>query len=275
MYAFSENFIQVLSHDEVVHGKASMIYKMPGEHDEKFGHLKTAYGYLYTHPGKKMLFMGDEFAQTKEWNEEVALEWELLDKPEHKGISEWVKALNKLYTTEKALWEVGNGYENFEWIDCENREQSIISFVRKNVETDEELVVVINFKPESYTDYRIGVPKLVSYEEILNSDAILYNGEDRLNGIVKATDIPCHGKPYSVEITIPPLSMIVFKGKQKTVKAKNAETKKRDTKIKSSGAKMKSTPAKAKESKEKVVVDVKMEERAELKKAKVKLKIKK
>ena len=273
MYAFSENFIQVLSHDEVVHGKASMIYKMPGDHEEKFKHLKAAYGYLYTHPGKKMLFMGDEFAQTKEWNEEVALEWELLDKPEHKGILEWVKALNKLYTTEKALWEVGNGYENFEWIDCENREQSIISFVRKNVETDEELVVVINFKPESYTDYRIGVPKLVSYEEILNSDAILYNGEDRLNGIVKATDIPWHGKPYSVEITIPPLSMIVFKGKQKASKAKKVEAKKKETKIESSNSKTKSAPAKAKEIKEKVLVGTKVEEGAELKKAKSKVKV--
>lgn len=225
MYAFSENFIQVLSHDEVVHGKASMIYKMPGERLEKFAHLRVAYGYMYAHPGKKMLFMGDEFAQTKEWNEAVALDWDLLNDKEHQGISAWVKALNKLYTSEKALWETGNGYENFEWIDCENREQSIISFLRRNVETGEELVVVINFKTASYTDYRIGVPTLADYEELLSSDAALYGGSNALNGVVKATETGWHGRPYSIEITIPPLSMMVFKAKKKSVKKNTKSVK--------------------------------------------------
>ncbi len=232
MYAFSENFIQVLSHDEVVHGKASMIYKMPGDNLEKFAHLRAAYGFMYAHPGKKMLFMGDEFAQIKEWNEEVALDWDLLNYSEHQGITNWVRALNQLYKAEKALWETGNGYENFEWIDCENREQSIISFLRRSVVTKEELIVVINFQTASYTNYRIGVPELTSYNELLNSDDLLYGGSHQLNGVVKSTDIGWHGRPYSIEITIPPLSMMIFKAKKKLVKEKDKTQKNVNEKVK-------------------------------------------
>lgn len=228
MYAFSEHFIQVLSHDEVVHGKASMLYKMPGSHKEKFNHLKVTYGFMYTHPGKKMLFMGNEFAQTKEWNEEVGLSWELLQYSEHQGISNWVKALNHFYKKEKALWEIGNGYENFEWIDCDNKEQSVISFLRKNREKEEEIVVVINFKSVSHIQYRIGVSTLADYEEILNSDDVIYGGNNGLNGIVAATHVEWHGRSYSIEVMVPPLSVMVFKAKKKKTKKRIKENKEKE-----------------------------------------------
>ncbi len=225
MYTFSENFIQVLSHDEVVHGKSSMINKMPGNEKEKFANLKVAYGYLYGHPGKKMQFMGNEFAQDNEWNEKVALNWELLNYPIHQGISEFVKALNQVYSKEKALWETGNGYENFEWIDCENREQSIISFIRRAPETNDVVVVVINFKNISYQNYRIGVPEVGTYHEILNSDDKLFTGEGMVNGKVKAQDISWHNRPASMELTIPPLSVMFFKLKRTTVAKKKSSAK--------------------------------------------------
>lgn len=211
MYAFSENFIQVLSHDEVVHGKSSMIYKMPGSEWEKFANLRTAYGYMFMHPGKKMLFMGNEFAQTTEWNENKELNWGLLQHKQHAAIKNYVKDLNKIYRQQKALWEIGNGYENFEWIDCDNKDQSIISFVRKGPALKDQLVVVINFTPLTWQDYRIGVPNKAEYIEILNSDAVCYEGTGVVNGKVRATDKPWHGKDASIEISIPPLGLCVFK----------------------------------------------------------------
>ena len=211
VYAFSENFIQVISHDEVVHGKAPMLHKMPGEDKEKFANLRIAYGYLYMHPGKKMIFMGNEIAENKEWNEETGVNWSLIEKQNHKGILEWCKALNKLYVKEKSLWEVGNGYENFEWVDCDNYDQSIIIFVRKNPISLEEIVVIINFGDISYDLYRIGVPKAIKYKEVLNSDKAIYGGQGRINTKIVTEQIYWHGKENSVEITLPSLSMIVLK----------------------------------------------------------------
>lgn len=211
MYAFSENFIQVLSHDEVVHGKSPMLYKMPGPIEEKFANLRATYGFMYMHPGKKMLFMGNEFAQTKEWNEKVELDWGLLNYPAHEGVRQYVKALNHLYTSHNALWETGNGYENFEWIDCENNTQSILSFIRNGEKTEDKLVIVANFMTDNWENYRIGLPEYAQYQEILNSDSCEFGGEGRENkGKLIAEDKPWHGRAQSMEINIPPLSVIVF-----------------------------------------------------------------
>ena len=215
MYAFSENFIQVLSHDEVVHEKQCMLYKMPGTMEEKYANLKTAYGYLFVHPGKKMLFMGNELAVKKEWSEETQLEWSLLQDPSHKGVQEFVKALNHLYTSEKALWDINNGYDNFEWIDCENAQQKILSFVRKGTDCKEDLVVIINFSDVAYDKYRIGLPHSGSYIEVLNSDAKVFAGANRVNSkAIKAQMIPWHNRPQSMEITLPEFTICVFKVKK-------------------------------------------------------------
>ncbi|MDF2594216.1 MAG: glgB [Clostridia bacterium] len=211
MYAFSENFIQVLSHDEVVHGKSSMIYKMPGNEWQKFANLRAAYGYMFMHPGKKMLFMGNEFAQTKEWNEDGELDWGLLAYKPHACIKAFVKELNTLYKNNKCLWEIGNGYENFEWIDCDNRDQSIVSFVRKGLSPKDKLVVIVNFTPVTWQDYRIGVPDKAVYTEVLNSDSQCYGGTGVVNDKVSAQENPWHNKPYSIEMSIPPLGICVFK----------------------------------------------------------------
>lgn len=225
MYAFSENFIQVISHDEVVHEKQCMLYKMPGSMEEKYANLKVAYGYLFMHPGKKMLFMGNEFAVKKEWNEDVQLDWSLLEVPEHRGVSEFVKALNYLYTSEKALWEMNHGYENFEWIDCENAQQKMLSFVRKGTKSNEHLVVVMNFSNLGWTKYRIGVPYAGIYVEVLNSDDLRFNGEGKINTKeIRAKMIPWHNREQSIEINIAPFSMSVFKLKKSVVPEKLAPT---------------------------------------------------
>lgn len=215
MYAFSENYIQVLSHDEVVHEKQCMLYKMPGTVDEKYSNLKTAYGFLFMHPGKKMLFMGNEFAVTKEWNEEVQLQWELLENPHHKGIQEFVKMLNKVYSKEKALWEISHGFENFEWIDCENASQKTLSFVRKGTKCTEDLVIVVNFSHTNWEKYRIGVPHSGIYKEILNSDDTLFGGEGKVNASeITAEMMPWQNRPQSMEINLPAFSICVFKAKK-------------------------------------------------------------
>nr|WP_302595155.1 1,4-alpha-glucan branching protein GlgB [uncultured Cellulosilyticum sp.] len=216
MYAFSENFIQVLSHDEVVHGKSPMLYKMPGPIEEKFANLRAAYGFMFMHPGKKMLFMGNEFAQAKEWDEKTELDWGLLNYPEHEGIRQYVKKLNHIYTSHNALWETGCGYENFEWIDCENNTQSILSFVRNGEKAEDQLVVVANFMTNNWESYCIGVPEYAEYEEILNSDSTEFGGEGRVNEgkIVANIEKPWHGKEQSIEINIPPLSICVFEIKK-------------------------------------------------------------
>lgn len=215
MYAFSENFIQVLSHDEVVHEKQCMLYKMPGTMEEKYANLKTAYGYMFMHPGKKMLFMGNEFAAKKEWSEETQLDWGLLKDPSHKGVYEFVKALNHLYTSEKALWDINEGYGNFEWIDCENAKQKILSFVRKGEDCKEDLVIVMNFSDIAYEQYCVGVPHSATYTEVLNSDAKEFGGLNRVNKkVIKAQMKPWQGRPQSIEITLPEFSICIFKVKK-------------------------------------------------------------
>lgn len=212
MYAFSENFILVLSHDEVVHGKCSMLSKMPGDYWQKFAGLRASYGYMYGHPGKKLLFMGGEFGQFIEWDYKRSLDWHLLGYDMHRKLQQYVKDLNQLYKSEKALYEVDFSYEGFEWIDCNDNDHGVVSFIRKGKDWHDMLIFICNFTPVVYEDYRIGAPFDMFYEEVLNSDAEVYGGSNVGNfGGVHAEQASLHGKPYSLRLRIPPLSTLVLK----------------------------------------------------------------
>ena len=212
MYAFSENFILVLSHDEVVHGKCSMIEKMPGDYWQKFAGLRASYAYLYGHPGKKLMFMGGEFAQFIEWNYKQSLDWFLLDYDMHKKMQDYVRDLNALYKNEKALYEVDFSYEGFEWIDCNDTEHSIISFMRKGKDWRNSLVFICNFTPMAHEDYRIGAPFDTVYDEIFNSDWEKYGGSNVGNySEIQAIKEGYHEKPYSIRLRIPPLATVILK----------------------------------------------------------------
>jgi 1,4-alpha-glucan branching enzyme len=215
LYAFSENFILPMSHDEVVHGKRSLIEKMPGDYWQKFASLRVFLGYMMTHPGKKLLFMGGEFAQFIEWRFYEALEWHLLSFEMHRRFKEYVKSLNRMYKDEKALWEKDHSWEGFEWIDCHNNSQSIIVFLRNSKNKAEQLLVLCNFTPQYYEDFRIGVPMSGSYLEIFNSDLEAYGGSDKKNNVLLAAEnIPWHNQPYSLEIKVPPLAFVLLKKSQ-------------------------------------------------------------
>lgn len=215
MYAMNENFILVLSHDEVVHGKRSMIEKMPGDYWQKFAGLRVAYGYMYGHPGKKLLFMGNEFGQFIEWNFKQGLDWHLLGYDKHSQIKDYVRDLNKLYTSERACYEIDFSYDGFEWLDCNDSDHSIISFLRKTDQLEDTLLFVCNFTPVVYNDYLIGVPYDAFYKELLNSDSEVYGGSNIGNmGGVAAEHIAYQHKPYSIKIQVPPLAMVVFKPEQ-------------------------------------------------------------
>ncbi|HEX2946741.1 MAG TPA: 1,4-alpha-glucan branching protein GlgB [Clostridia bacterium] len=212
MYAMSENFVLVLSHDEVVHGKRSMIGKMPGDYWQKFAGLRVTYGYMYGHPGKKLLFMGSEFGQFIEWDFRKGLDWNLLDYDMHSGLKAFVRDMNRLYTSEKAMHEVDYSYDGFEWIDCNDSDHSVISFLRRGSDPHDMLVFVCNFTPVVYDDYKIGVPFDAFYREILNSDAEVYGGSNVGNlGGVQAEKTPHMQKPYSLSLRIPPLAVVIFK----------------------------------------------------------------
>lgn len=210
-YTYSENYILVISHDEVVHLKCSMINKMPGFEVDKFANLRTAYGFMYGHPGKKLLFMGQEFAQLREWSEARSLDWFLLDKPLHREMQAFVKKLNHIYTTYDALYYNDNETMGFEWIKCDNAEEGIVAFVRRGKTAKDQLMFVCNFVPVERTTHMIGAPCLTCYEEILNSDAEEFGGKGRLNGKVKAVNQPCDRMDYSLCLTVPPLSVMIFK----------------------------------------------------------------
>jgi len=213
-YAFTENFLLPLSHDEVVHGKGALFGKMPGDEWQKYANFRLLLGYMYGHPGKKLLFMGGEIAQWKEWNHEESLEWHALQYPFHQGVQKWTKDLNHFYKTNLALYELDFSAEGFEWIDFYNWEQSIISFIRKGKSTDEIILVVCNFTPVPRYNYQIGVPRGSFWKEVLNSDAKIYCGSDHGNfGGVEASPTPVYGKNYSLSLTLPPLSVIFFKNK--------------------------------------------------------------
>ena len=211
-YAYSENFIQVLSHDEVVHGKCSMIEKMPGEYEEKFANLRTAYGFMYGHPGKKLLFMGQEFAQFREWSEKRSLDWELLDYDMHQKMQAYVRELNKLYEKYDAMYVNDCDPIGFEWMSCDNASMSTVSFVRRGSSAKNQLLFVCNFTPVSYEKYRTGVPCAGDYVRVLSSDDEKFGGTGvNIKKTIKAEKIECERKDYSIEFNLPPMSVTVFK----------------------------------------------------------------
>lgn len=248
-YTYAENYVLVISHDEVVHLKCSMLNKMPGVEKDKFANLRTAYGFMYGHPGKKLLFMGQEFGQLREWSEARSLDWFLLDQPLHKKMQKWVADLNHMYTTYDACYYNDNNQMGFEWTKVDDANTSIIAFVRRGKTVKDQLLFVCNFVPVERKDYWIGVPCLTEYEEIINSDAKIYGGSGTKNGKVKAFEEKCDRMPYAISIDIAPLSMMVFRydyvdKKQAVVDApataaieKKLEPKKATTAKKSTAAK--------------------------------------
>lgn len=214
IYAFSENFILVLSHDEVVHGKGSMIGKMPGDYWQKFANLRVDYGFMFGHPGKKLLFMGNDFGQFNEWNDGVSLDWNLFDYEKHKQLNEYIKDLNHLYRNERALWRNDFGSDGFEWIDGNDFNNSIVSFVRKSENPNDNIYVVCNFTPVPHNNYKMGVFDGGEYQQIFNSDIEKYGGSNIYNpDPIKASSDGWNFKPYSIEFRLPPLSMVMFKRK--------------------------------------------------------------
>ena len=215
-YAFSENFMLPLSHDEVVHGKGSLINKMSGDWWQKRANLRLLYGYMWCHPGKKLLFMGGEFAQGLEWNHDSALEWHLLNKPDFVGIQNWVRDLNNALKKYPPLHELDFTPDGFKWIDCADWHQSVVVWLRKGVSDDEYILCAANFTPVPRTGYRVGVPRLGFWEEILNSDATVYGGSGIGNaGGMEAELVESHNQPYSLVLTLPPLGIVAFHFKLK------------------------------------------------------------
>ncbi|MFN3530495.1 MAG: 1,4-alpha-glucan branching protein GlgB [Bacteroidia bacterium] len=246
MYAFNENFMMPLSHDEVVHGKGSMINKMPGDEWQKFANLRLLYGYMYTHPGAKLNFMGGELGQAREWNHDSSLDWHLLDYHLHRGLNESVKALNKLYRSEKALYELQFDAAGYEWIDGSDRSNSVITYMRKDLEGN-ALLVVCNFTPVVRDQYRIGVPEEGFYEEIFSTDRIEFGGSGVLNAEpIAAEYFHYQWKDHSLQLRLPPLGMLILRKMEavkKPVKAKR--TAKEQSTTQSTGSKDSATsPAK-------------------------------
>ncbi|BBF44560.1 1,4-alpha-glucan (glycogen) branching enzyme, GH-13-type [Lachnospiraceae bacterium KM106-2] len=224
MYAYSENFVQVFSHDEVVHGKGSMINKMPGEYNDKFANLRTLYGFMYGHPGKKLLFMGQEFAQWREWSEARELDWNLLGEDRNRQMKDFVKRLNHIYQEYSAFYY--NDYDpiGFEWMNCSDAERSTLAFVRRGKETKNQLLFIFNFTPVERKDYVVGVPCEGEYTEILNSDAYEYGGSGKVNKKpLKAVQQESNGREYSLSFDLPGLSVLIFKYDYKD--SKNKEDK--------------------------------------------------
>jgi 1,4-alpha-glucan branching enzyme len=212
LYAFTERFMLPLSHDEVVHGKASLLHKMPGDDWQKFANLRLLFGLMYGFPGKKMLFMGNDFGQRDEWNHDKSLDWHLTQYAPHKGIQKWVSDLNGLYKRESALHQVDFYYTGFEWIDFQDKASSVISFLRKSNDGLQKIVVACNFTPIPRGNYRVGVPEEGKYKEILNSDSTYYAGGNIGNtGELIAEPVPAHNRLFSLNLTLPPLAAIFLK----------------------------------------------------------------
>jgi len=211
-YAFTENFVLSISHDEVTHGKGALAGKMPGNEWEKSANLRAFFGYMFAHPGKKLLFMGTELGQWREWNHDESLEWHVLEYPSHAGMQRWVRDLNTCYRGEPALHEVEFSNDGFEWIDFHDWENSIVSFLRRARDGREMIAVVCNLTPVPRINYRVGVPRGGYWQEILNSDAQIYGGGGQGNfGGIEAAPIPSHGRYYSLSVLLPPLSVIYFR----------------------------------------------------------------
>jgi 1,4-alpha-glucan branching enzyme len=212
LYHHNENFILPLSHDEVVHGKGSLIGRMPGDDWQKFANLRALLAYQWLFPGKKLLFMGGEFGQRSEWNENSQLDWWLLDAgPFHRGLQKFVEDLNKFYLAAPGLWQSDYDHGGFYWIDCADRDDSVLSFVRQTADGANQLAVILNLTPVPRPNYRIGLPRAGRWREVLNSDAAIYGGSNQGNlGGVTAGNVACHGQPHSAEFCLPPLSVIAF-----------------------------------------------------------------
>jgi 1,4-alpha-glucan branching enzyme len=212
LYAFNENYVLALSHDEVVHGKGSLLSKMPGDDWQKFANLRLLYGWMYGMPGKKLLFMGGEFGQWAEWNHDRSLDWHLLDHPLHRGLRRWVRDLNTLYRGEPALHEGDCDPAGFEWVDCNDWEQSVLSMVRKGRTPGDEVVIVCNFTPVPRYGYHVGVSRGGFWTEVLNSDAHEYGGggQGNLGGVVAVPEM-WHGREHRLDLTLPPLGVVAFK----------------------------------------------------------------
>jgi 1,4-alpha-glucan branching enzyme len=212
MYAFSETFILPISHDEVVHGKRSLLDKMPGDEWQKFANLRLALGFMWAHPGKQLLFMGSELGQWREWTEASPLDWDLLERPLNLGAQHWVRDLNRLYREEPALWQRDVTYEGFSWIDFHDVENSVVAFRRIGDGAGDELVIVGNFTPVPRESYRIGVPAPGRYREVLNSDSVLYGGSNLGNaGAVETEEVQSHNHPHSFSLLLPPLAVLILK----------------------------------------------------------------
>ncbi len=212
MYAFNENFVLPLSHDEVVHGKSPLIGKMPGDEWQKFANLRLLFGYMYAMPGKKLLFMGSEIGPWKEWSHDRGLEWELLEYETHRGLRDWVASLNRLYRSERALSALDFEPEGFEWLDCHDAPRSILSLLRRGPRGGDPVIAIFNFTPVVHYDYRVGVPRKGYWKELLNSDAKEYGGSGvgNMGGVIALAERH-HGRPYSLSLTLPPLSALFLK----------------------------------------------------------------
>ena len=211
-YAFNENFVLPLSHDEVVHGKGSLLGSMPGDDWQRFANLRLLLGYMYAHPGKKLLFMGADLGQWAEWNHDTSLDWHLLAYEPHQGIARWVEDLNRVYREEPALHQLDFQQEGFEWVDSRDWEQSTLSFLRKGGNQEDLMLAVCNFTPVPRMNYRVGVPRGGYWREVLNSDATLYGGSGIGNmGGLEAAPLPAHGRYHSLTLDLPPLGVVMFK----------------------------------------------------------------
>jgi len=211
LYAWSENFILPFSHDEVVHMKGSLLNKMPGSVEQKFANLRALYGYMWAHPGKKLFFMGGEFGQWREWNETESLDWHLLEDPAHKGVQNLISDLNRIYQKKNPLWEVDGEPAGFQWIDANNAQENIVSFIRRSPLTGRELICVGNFAPVLRENHQLGLPHAGTYRLIANTDDGIYGGSGvKLTKSIKAEEKPIHGQPYSASITLPPLATLWF-----------------------------------------------------------------
>ncbi|MEQ8207573.1 MAG: alpha amylase C-terminal domain-containing protein, partial [Woeseia sp.] len=208
VYAFSENFLLPLSHDEVVHGKRSLLGRMPGDEFQRFANLRAYYGFMYGHPGKKLLFMGNEFAQSAEWNHDQSLDWHLLEHAPHRGMQSLVRDLNRVYRAIPALHQVDFEQQGFEWLDGMDRDRNIIAWLRRD-QQGKVVVCVSNFTPVVRHDYRLGVPAVGHYVEILNTDAAMYGGSGVSNdGILTASETATQGQPHSLRLVLPPLATL-------------------------------------------------------------------
>ncbi|MDX6598552.1 MAG: 1,4-alpha-glucan branching enzyme [Gaiellales bacterium] len=209
MYAFTENFVLPLSHDEVVHGKGSLLDKMPGDRWQQLANLRALYGYMWAHPGKKLLFMGGEFAQEREWSHERSLDWHLLERPEHRGVQSLVGDLNRVYRDEPALWELDGEPAGFAWLELDDAAANVIAFARFSTAGDRVMVCVCNFSPVVRPGYRVGLPREGEWREVLNTDATAYGGSGVVNaGAIEAEDTAWHGQQWSAELELPPLGVI-------------------------------------------------------------------